>query len=374
MPENPIGKKMKPEFKFDPSNYPRTYASSTEGKIWMSLGGGILCAGGLAVLLYIGVHAHEEPNASILFVRAAIMLLPTLLGAYSVMSIVRHKIVLTNNAIEQYGGLKIEKMRRDSIAGYILKKVKGIDVLELTPNQEEMKKMKVYLPFNRDHEFNTWLEGLQNLDQNGNSKLVKEIAQYRTPVTSPEVLETQNPEEAKVISGYKRFGTAILILAIVGFIADSFFSRYTTLDNGLMKTSAGLGISFAVSVLIIVGVILKSRGVQVFWNKMYFICFAYMLLFTAVMFSTFADLANKLMLTGNPEEHFTQIIRKSKTSDKYSYHCSVLLADWRNGSGEISMPVSVEYYFVFREGAKVRVVTRKSLWGIEYIDLATYGL
>ena len=364
---------MNPELKFDPSNYPRTYTSTIGRKLIMSLGGGILFAGGLAVLLYIGVHAHEEHDASIVFVRAAIMLLPTLLGAYSVMSIVRHKVELTNTAIEQYGGLKVEKMRRDSIAVYTLKNEKGIDVLELTPIQEDMKKMKVYLPFNLDHEFNGWLVGLQNLDQNENSKLVKNIAQYRRPLTTPNVPVTQNSDEAKVILWYERFWAINILLSFLGIIADfAFFSRYKTLDNWLTITSASMGILFAVSVLIIVGVVLKLRGGKVFWNKEYFICFAYTLIFAPVVFSSFADIANKMLLTGEPSEHRAQVISNCNTGRKFHYRCNVYLADWRNGLSEISMPVAGDYGPLFRVGAKITVVTRKSLWGIEYLDLSTY--
>jgi hypothetical protein len=176
---------VSPELKFDPSNYPRTYTSSIWWKGFMSIVGGILCVGGLAGLLYFGT-GHEVGNTAGLFILVGMSLLLAIMGAFIVISIVRAKVVLTEIAIERHEGFKVEKMRRDSISGYRVRNVKGINILELTPKLAGMKKMKFELLFKPDNKFNSWLEGIENLDQSEYNKSVKEIEQDASLGTTPE--------------------------------------------------------------------------------------------------------------------------------------------------------------------------------------------
>lgn len=204
---------MSSELKFDPSNYPRTYASSVWWKVSMSIGGGILCVGGLAGLLYFGT-GHEVRDTTGLFILVGMSLFLAILGAVSAISIVRAKVVLTEIEIEQRGGLKVEKLRRDSISGYRMRNAQGVNFIELIPNLTGMKKMKVTLLFKPDDYFKSWFDGIENLDQSEYNKSITEIKQDASLGATPED-RLSRLGRANKIGRFLQFGSFACLLWVM---------------------------------------------------------------------------------------------------------------------------------------------------------------
>lgn len=195
-----------------PSSYPRTYRVSMSNRILYLVLGGTILTGGLAGSWYFGT-GYETDTAQEATVLVAVCVAFVVLGGLLVLYMLTAKVVLYADAIELRGFLRVQKLRREDIAGRRSQDARYVAVLVLIPKRAGMKKLKITQIMQRDFLLDAWLGTLPDLDAQELERSRSDIVANRDLGRTPEARVQRLAHARKIAMALTAAAVAISVWA-----------------------------------------------------------------------------------------------------------------------------------------------------------------
>ncbi|MFZ6875680.1 hypothetical protein ACO0LF_26740 [Undibacterium sp. Di27W] len=156
------------------ASYPREYRLSLSWRLIALSLAIILIVGGMAGALLTTLEGQGLGNSPILLVVALIL---SAMGVFLLIDVLKYKIVLQHDAIEVHKMFSSRRLLRSQLQGRrLVRRHNAPEEIFLIPLDPQEKKIQIARMLNTDAAFQSWMDGITDLDAQEQQKQLDEIA------------------------------------------------------------------------------------------------------------------------------------------------------------------------------------------------------